>query len=459
MQEYQDQCRARVSSSRGRGIAPATAGAVIALVLALLSPVAEPGESTEIVWHAALEVATGEAHRGAWRMNASDFRYVDDASVALHEDGMAAVVWADQAQQEVFLQRYDRDGEPQLDAPTNISRSADTFSWLPRVAMAAHTPDSVYVLWQEIIFSGGTHGGEILFARSQDGGATFSTPINLSNTQHGAGKGRLTTRRWDNGSLDLTEGPDGEVWVAWTEYEGRLRISRSSDGGRTFSAPKHIAGGGDLPARAPSLAVDVDGRVHLAWTVGEDPAADIRYTVSDSRGESFETPRTVDATGGHADAPKLAVDGDGIVHLVYAESPDGPWQRAHIRYTRARAGERFRAPEDISSVHAERFASVGFPSLAVSGANLYVLWELFPRPGHRPRGLGMTRSTDGGEHFAAPEIVPHSGASDPGFNGSLQGMLMRKLAVSDAGDIAVVNSTFQPGERSLVRLIRGHLER
>lgn len=71
----------------------------------------------------------------------------------------------------------------------------------------------------------------------------------------------------------------------------------------------------------------------------------------------------------------------------------------------------------------------------------------------------MTRSTDGGEHFVAPEIVPHSGASDPGFNGSLQGMLMRKLAVSDAGDIAVVNSTFQPGERSLVRLIRGHLER
>ncbi|MCH4562913.1 hypothetical protein MKP05_07190 [Halomonas sp. EGI 63088] len=100
MQEYQDQRRAMVSSSRGRGIPPATAGAVIALVLALLSPVAESGESTDIVWHAALEVATGEAHRGPWRMNESDFRYVDDASVALHEDGMAAVVWADQAPQE-----------------------------------------------------------------------------------------------------------------------------------------------------------------------------------------------------------------------------------------------------------------------------------------------------------------------------------------------------------------------
>ncbi|MDN3519923.1 sialidase family protein [Halomonas ramblicola] len=459
MQECQNPRWAVVSSSRGRGTAPAIAGAVIALMLAILAPVAESRQDTDISWRDVLEVASGEAHMGPWRMNESDFRYVDDASVALRADGMAAVVWVDQARQNVFLQRYGRDGEPQLEAPTNVSRSANTFSWLPRVVMATDEPDSVYVLWQEIIFSGGTHGGEILFARSPNGGETFSAPINLSNTQNGAGKGRLTTRRWDNGSLDLAEGPDGELWAAWTEYEGRLRISRSRDGGHSFSAPQHIAGSGDLPARAPSIAVDGDGRIHLAWTVGEDPAADIRYTVSDSRGESFDPPRTLDATGGHADAPKLAVGGDGIVHLVYAESPDGPWQQAHIRYTRARAGERFRAPEDISSAHAERFASVGFPSLAVSGADLYVLWELFPRPGHRSRGLGMTHSTDSGEHFAAPEIVPHSGESDPGFNGSLQGMLMRKLAVNDAGDIAVVNSTFQPGETSLVRLIRGHLER
>jgi hypothetical protein len=425
-------------------------------VLVTLSPVAN--ESTEIVWRDALEVATGEAHVGPWRMNESDFRYVDDASVALQDDGMAAVVWADQAQQDVFLQRYDRDGEPQLDAPTNISRSAETFSWLPRVLMAANEPDTVYVLWQEIIFSGGTHGGEILFARSQDGGETFSEPVNISNTQNGAGKGRLTARQWDNGSLDLAEGPDGEVWMAWTEYEGRLRVSRSSDGGRTFSEPKHIAGSDDLPARAPSIAVDGDGSVHLAWAVGGDPAADVRYTVFDSLNESFEAPRTVDATDGHADAPKLTVGDNGIVHLVYAESPDGPWQRAHIRYTQARAGEHFRAPEDISTAHAEQFASVGFPSLAISGANLYVVWELFPSLGHRSRGLGMTRLTDDGEHIGGPEIVPHSGESEPGFNGSLQGMLMRKLAVNDTGDIAVVNSTFQQGERSLVRLIRGHLD-
>ncbi|MFC3285052.1 sialidase family protein [Litchfieldella rifensis] len=437
----------------------ATSRVVAVLALALSSPMAGSEENAGIVWGDAREVATGEAHMGPWRMNESDFRYVDDPSVALHEDGMAAVVWADQTRQDVFLQRYDRSGEPQLDTPVNISRSADTFSWLPRVVMAANEPDTVYVLWQEIIFSGGTHGGEILFAQSRDGGETFSEPVNLSNTQNGAGKGRLTARRWDNGSLDLAEGPDGGLWAAWTEYEGRLRISRSSDGGHTFSEPKHIAGNDALPARAPSIAADDNGRVHLAWTVGEDTAADIHYMVFDSQSDAFDAPRTVDETDGHADAPKLAVDDDGIVHLVYAESPEGMWRQAHIRYTQARPGEGFQSTQDISTAHAERFDSVGFPSLAVSSNNVYVLWELFPRLGHRSRGLGMTRSTDGGEHFAAPVIVPHSGVSASGFNGSLQGMLMRKLAVNDAGDIAVVNSTFQQGERSVVRWIHGHLER
>lgn len=445
------------SFSLGSSVTPATAFVVIAL-LTVLSPFASSGETRVIDWHGAIDVTAGQAHRGPWRMNESDFRYVDDASVALDENGNAVIVWADQAKQDVFLQRYDPEGEPQLDSPANISRNDDTFSWLPRVLIAANRPNTVYVLWQEIIFSGGTHGGEILFARSQDGGKNFNEPVNLSNTRNGAGKGRLTARRWDNGSLDLAEGPAGEVWTAWTEYEGLLQVSQSGDGGHRFSEPKHIAGSGEVPARAPSIAVDAAGRVHLAWTVGEDPEADIRYTVLESREEPFQSAHTVSETDGRADAPKLAVDDSGTVHLVYAESPDGSWQPGRILYTQAGIGGRFRAPEDITAAHVERFRSVGFPSLAVSGTNILVLWELFPGAGPQPRGLGITVLNHDGDTLAGPDVVPHSGQTDPGFNGSLQGKLMRKLAANDAGDIGVANSTFREGERSIVKFIRGRLD-
>jgi hypothetical protein len=427
------------------------------LALALLSTSSALPASFQVAWHDALTVASGDAHVGPWRMNQSDFRYVDDPSVALGNDGQAAVVWVDQASQAVRFQRYDAQGNARLEVPSDVSRSAGTFSWLPRVVMAANATDTLYVLWQEILFTGGSHGGEILFAHSRDGGATFSEPLNLSNTRHGAGKGRLTAWYWHNGSLDLAEGPDGTLWAAWTEYEGRLLISRSGDGGHSFSTPVHVTGDDERPARGPSLAVNADGRVHLAWALGEDATADIHYAVSADHGETFATPQRVDPSAGHADAPKLAVDDRGRLHLVYAESVDGPRPSAHIRYTRAEAGEPFRTPQTLSSALAERFASQGFPHLAVSGDTVYVLWELFPQLGQRSRGLGMSGSLYGGDRFSPAVIVPHSGDEEPGVNGSLQGLLMRKLAVNADGELAVVNSTVQQGERSFVRLLRGRL--
>ncbi|HEX2061684.1 MAG TPA: exo-alpha-sialidase, partial [Thermoanaerobaculia bacterium] len=99
----------------------------------------------------------------------------------------------------------------------------------------------------------------------------------------------------------------------------------------------------------------------------------------------------------------------------------------------------------------------GFPSLGVDGnGNLYVLWERFADGPVRPRGLALAVSRDGGATFNAPGVVPHS--ADAGWNGSLQGLLMRKLAVNRDGAIAIVNSSFKEKERSRVWLMRGRLK-
>ena len=218
-----------------------------------------------------------------------------------------------------------------------------------------------------------------------------------------------------------------------------------------------IAGSDAEPARGPSLAVAAGGAVHLAWAVGEDEAADIRVAISVDRGRSFGEPRIVAAGEGHADAPKIAVDGGGTVHLVYAESPAGPFGRHHIRHTHSHDGGRtFEEPKEISGPHVERFGGAHYPALGVDGEdNLYVVWELFPRGGDHPQGLGFTHSSDGGRTFASPSVVP--GSVDPalGVNGGQQGLLMRKLAVNGAGTVAVVNSTFARDEASHVWLFRG----
>jgi hypothetical protein len=352
----------------------------------------------------------------------------------------------------------------------NVSKSPAIFSWLPKIVMTSGDPQAIYVLWQEIIFAGGSHGGDILFARSTDGGRTFSEPLNLSHDIAGSGKGRLTKDHWHNGSLALAQGPEGHLYAAWTEYEGTLWCSRSTDHGGTFAPPVMVAGrGGQDPARGPSLAVGAQGTVYLAWTVGEKAAADIHVSQSLDHGRSFMEPTIAHHSGGHADALKIAVDKAGTVHLVYAENPQGPLDHYHIAYLRMRQGEaRFAPPVTISRPHAKRVESVSFPALAIGGKDhLFVLWEIFPGPAvwerfrgpaPRPQGLGWTYSSDGGQTFAEPSIIPGSLDPDQGFNGSLQGLLMQKLAANSRGDIAVVNSTFKAGQSSRIWLILGHAQ-
>jgi hypothetical protein len=401
-----------------------------------------------LVWHGSTDIAVGRAERGPWQMNESRYDYVDDATVAMDERGGIAVAWVDQARKDVLFQRFDPQGR-KLGQSVNVSRSPSVFSWLPRIVV---DKERVFVLWQEIIFSGGTHGGDILFARSDDGGKMFSEPVNLSNSLAGDGKGRIDKDIWHNGSLDLALGSDGTLYTAWTEYEGALWVRRSSDGGKTFSDKVRIKDAKDAkPARAPSLAVS-NGTVYLAWTVGDDEAADIRVAKSVNAGPTFGGPVIVERSKGYSDAPKLAVDARGTLHLVYAESERGFFGRRHVRYTRSVDGAAsFERPRDISGRDA------GFPALSIDGkGNLYVLWERFADHLLIPRGLALAVSGDGGRTFTAPVLVPDS--ADAGWNGSSQGLLMRKLAVNRQGAFAIVNSSFKEKERSRAWLIRGQLK-
>src|SRR5687767_5834587 len=218
-----------------------------------------------LLWLGSTEIASGPGELGPWQMNESRWSYVDDATVAIDAKGALAAAWVDQARKDVLFQRLDSGGK-KLGEPVNVSRSPKVFSWLPRIAFDAK--GTIFILWQEIIFSGGSHGGDILFARSEDGGKSFSAPQNLSDSLAGDGKGRINRDLWHNGSLDLAVGGDGTVYAAWTEYEGALWLRRSHDGGRTFSDKQKIGGDDRLPARGPSLAV-ADRTVHLAWTDGD----------------------------------------------------------------------------------------------------------------------------------------------------------------------------------------------
>ncbi|MDB5746287.1 MAG: hypothetical protein JWP72_1135, partial [Massilia sp.] len=230
-----------------------------ALVLPAAAADAQPPPG--LSWHAPTPIAAGRGERGPWQQNESRYDYVDDATVAFIGGGDLAVAWVDQRRKDVFIQKVGAADGRRVGPPGKVSRSPGTFSWHPRIAVAPGRTGGVYVLWQEIIFSGGSHGGDILFARSGDGGVHFSEPVNLSRSRGGDGKGRLDRTTWSNGSHDLAVAANGDVLAAWTEYHGALWFARSRDGGASFTAPRKVAGDEARPARAPALATGPDGAV------------------------------------------------------------------------------------------------------------------------------------------------------------------------------------------------------
>ncbi|MFC4931603.1 hypothetical protein [Massilia sp. GCM10023247] len=417
------------------------------------------GAPAQLAWAPAAVLATGGGEKGPWRQNDSRYDYVDDATVAFDAHGGLALAWVDQARKEVLFQRFSAaDGRPD-GKPVDVSRSPATFSWQPRIGAAPGQPDKVCLLWQEIVFSGGSHGGEILFACSDDGGRRFAAPLNLSRSRGGDGKGRLNRTIWSNGSHDLAVAADGSIVAAWTEYDGALWLARSRDAGASFTAPRQVAGSAARPARAPALATAPGGRVYLAWTVGEDPAADIHVAQSTDGGASFGPPLRVAPGAGHADAPRLAVDRDGALHLAYAEAADGPGGRYRIRYTRSPGGiDRFGPPRTVSDAAGRE--SAAYPGVATDAeGGLYLIWEVLGPGAGRPHALGMTLSRDGGRSFSTPGLVPGSEAAPGAANGSQQGLLGKKLAAGPGGRVAIVNSSLRPDEGSRVWLMRGQARR
>ena len=159
--------------------------------------------------------------------------------------------------------------------------------------------DNIYIAWDAA--AGGSIGGGVRLATSQDNGSTFAT-VRVDNPK---GPGRSI-------GASPAVGPDGEVYVAWNDYAANAIVfNRSFDGGATFGTPvtvssKTLAFDYPVPAESfrgalvyPSLGVDRSagphhGRVYASWMdLTAVKTTDIFLSYSDDRGRSWSQPQAV----------------------------------------------------------------------------------------------------------------------------------------------------------------------
>jgi hypothetical protein len=184
-------------------------------------------------------------------------------------------------------------------------------------------------------------------------------------------------------------GPNGWVVIAWTQplarpYTGEIRMVRSEDGGRSFSAPFTVHQDRQIIThRFESIAFDARGRLHVLWVDKRDAeaarkagkpyvGAAIYRTVSDDGARSFG-PDTV-----------LAEHSCECCRIALAPAPDGGlvamWRHVFDRNVRDHA---FAPLGDLSRLP-------GPPARATED-----LWALDACPHHGP---GLTPAQVGGFH-------------------------------------------------------------
>jgi hypothetical protein len=121
-----------------------------------------------------------------------------------------------------------------------------------------------------------------------------------------------------------TFAPDGTLWLAWAA-NGIVSVAHSSDLGRTFSTPVAVNSEPlDLdwgPDARPKIAVDGDGRVFVVFARFKDQKfnGQVLYTRSTDGGRSFATPTPITTDPESQRFAALTLDADGSLFAAWLD--------------------------------------------------------------------------------------------------------------------------------------------
>jgi len=274
-----------------------------------------------------------------------------------------------------------------------------------RPKLAFGTAGEVYVTWTQPLTK--PYTGLIRFARSVDGGKTFSAPVTVHADR------QEITHRFDA----LAVNSKGQIFVAWVDkrdgeiakekreaYAGAaVYFTVSDDKGATFKGDFKLADHTCECCRIALLPTD-DGSVVTLWrhvfapNVRDHALARIHAdgSVDGFRRATFDN-WAVDACPHHG--PSLAADAKGQLHAVWFDL--GPEHPGAV-YGRLRDG-------GIDGMRKVGGEGAEHPDLAIIGDRVAVVWKEFDGQKSQLRAM---LSADDGTTWREMTIGSTAGASD-----------------------------------------------
>jgi hypothetical protein len=203
---------------------------------------------------------------------------------------------------------------------------------------------------------------------------------------------------------------DGTIYVAWRAIlPGDVRdvvVSKSSDGGQTWGRPVRPRADDwvypGCPHAGPSLEVDRNGRVHIAWWTGKDGEAGVYYARSDDGAETFRAEPIATSERAQPAHVQLALAPAGMVYIAW---DDGLSQMPRVLLRRSADGGQSFGPEAVLS---EPGVAASFPVVAVYHDSVAVAWSQTTAAEHRARLASRIDMSDP----KAVQLLPRVGQSE-----------------------------------------------
>lgn len=323
----------------------------------------------------------------------------------------------------------------------------------PYLAINPENDNHLVAGYQEGRFA--TGGARALaFAVSTNGGRSWQEGLVPGLTTASGGTFARVSDPW------VAFGPGGRVYYASLVFQelgspdNGILVSASSDGGLTWDAPvfAHRASGRDFDDKEAIVAdarrdSPFRGRVYVGWdTAIDDERQPLRIAVSSDEGRSFGPAVDLWTEGANIGIVPLVGPG-GVVHAIWLNA-----QASGLAILSARSedgGATWSDPVPVATV-----SPTDVPGLRVGGSlpaaaidprtgALYVAWN-DGRFSSRICQVALSRSTDGGRTWSAPQRVSNGPATAPNFTPA--------VAVGADGVVTVAYYTLRhdPNRRFLV---------
>jgi hypothetical protein len=344
-------------------------------------------------------------------MTVHNVKAVVGPSVQIDEQGFVSAAWVeeDKESRTILFARSEQPGGP-MGKPVPVNQPNDNPYYRQEAPSLVVRGNEVFVSWSLThpkLTADKPFSGELRVSRSSDGGRSFG-PSTLVNDDD-----QVIQHSFD--ALQIA--PDGVLHFAWIDgREGKKEpgtyVARSTDQGRTITKNFKVDDNTCVCCRT-SIATSADGIVYVAWRKIFD--GNIRETVvsrSADGGETFFAPvvvgndRWVYPACPHRPA-SLGVDRQGRLYVVWYTEGADETPAIYLAYS----DDQGRTFSEKKQLNRSKGTFPDHPQMTVDPeGRVIVIWE---EQSPVRREIVMSHSLDRGRSFSAPRKLNEKNGQTP----------------------------------------------